>query len=52
MLAAGWYLKWFSAATALGFAVTFLVIYALVWAVSYLRYRHTVSIVNARLRER
>ena len=52
VLTAGWYLKWFSASTALGFAVVFLIIYTVIWVANYLRYRRTINAVNARLSER
>lgn len=52
VFAAGWFLKWFSAHTALRFVVAFLLIYAALWAISWLYYSRTVKTVNARLRDR
>ncbi|WP_167202662.1 DUF3021 domain-containing protein [Actinomyces respiraculi] len=50
--AAGWYLQWFSGPTALRFGVVFILVYAVIWVASYLRYRHVVNAVNARLSTR
>lgn len=52
VMTTGWYLKWFSGPTVLGFAVVFFLIYAVVWVANYLHYRHMIDAVNARLSER
>lgn len=50
---AGWYLQWFvPGQTLLGFAIIFLIVYALMWVGGWLHYRQQITRVNEGLTSR